>query len=348
MLGIDRRTLEVTWTLFLFAVVLMFIYKTGRTLVIFALALIFAHLLAPVVGFIERRLPRSVPRVATLGIVYVLLLGALVAVMIPLGSRISDEASSLARRLPDVLSGDPFANLPIPRAFEPLRPQLTAMLREKAADLGQQAVPLLSQAGGHILSGVSAIVTVVLIPILAFFFLKDGERMRDAIIGSFETRRREVVANIFADLHVLLGQYIRALVVLSITAFAFYWIFLAIMGGPYPVLLSGLAAVLEFIPAIGPLVAAAAIVIVAAFAGFPHMLALVLFLIVYRFFQDYVLSPYLMSSGVEIHPALVLFGVLAGEQLFGVPGMFFSVPVMAALRLIVVRTRARRAARSNQ
>jgi predicted PurR-regulated permease PerM len=342
MLGIDRRTLETAWTLFLFALLLIVIYETGRTLVIFALALIFAHLLAPVVGFMERRLPRSVPRVATLGMVYVVLLGALVAVMIPLGSRISEEASSLAGRLPQFLTRDPLANLPIPKAFEPLRPQLTSLLRARAGDFGQQAVPLLTQATGHILSGVGAIVTVILIPILAFFFLKDGAQMRDAIVDSFEPRRRELVAHIFADLHLLLGQYIRALVLLSLATFLFYSIALAIMGAPYPLLLSGLAAALEFIPVVGPLIAAASILIVAAFAGFPHMLALVLFLIVYRLFQDYVLSPYLMSSGVEIHPMLVLFGVLAGEQLFGIPGMFFSVPVMAALRLIVIRTRKHR------
>jgi predicted PurR-regulated permease PerM len=51
-----------------------------------------------------------------------------------------------------------------------------------------------------------------------------------------------------------------------------------------------------------------------------------------------------MSSGVKIHPMLVLFGVLAGEQIAGIPGMFFSVPAMAALRLIVVRLRRRRSA----
>ena len=64
---------------------------------------------------------------------------------------------------------------------------------------------------------------------------------------------------------------------------------------------------------------------------------ILIFLIVYRLFQDYVLSPYLLSSGVELHPLLVLFGVLAGEQVAGIPGMFFSVPVIAALRIIVVR-----------
>ena len=46
-----------------------------------------------------------------------------------------------------------------------------------------------------------------------------------------------------------------------------------------------------------------------------------------------------MSAGVEVHPLLVLFGVLAGEQIAGISGMFFSVPVMAALRILVVRMR---------
>jgi len=64
---------------------------------------------------------------------------------------------------------------------------------------------------------------------------------------------------------------------------------------------------------------------------------------VYRLFQDYVLSPYLLSSGVELHPLLVLFGVLAGERVAGIPGMFFSVPVIAALRIIIVRMRRRKA-----
>jgi predicted PurR-regulated permease PerM len=49
-----------------------------------------------------------------------------------------------------------------------------------------------------------------------------------------------------------------------------------------------------------------------------------------------------MSSGVEVHPLLVLFGVLAGEQVAGIPGMFFSVPVIATLRVIYVQARKAR------
>ena len=61
------------------------------------------------------------------------------------------------------------------------------------------------------------------------------------------------------------------------------------------------------------------------------------FLGAYRIFQDYVLSPHLMSAGMELHPLLVIFGVFAGEQIAGVSGAFLSVPVMAVLRMIYAR-----------
>jgi predicted PurR-regulated permease PerM len=74
--------------------------------------------------------------------------------------------------------------------------------------------------------------------------------------------------------------------------------------------------------------------------GSGGLLWVIIFWASFRVFQDYVLNPYLMSSGIEIHPLLVLFGVLAGDALAGVPGMFFSVPVLAILRHVFVRMRA--------
>ena len=81
------------------------------------------------------------------------------------------------------------------------------------------------------------------------------------------------------------------------------------------------------------------IIVVCALTAFPHVFWVVAFLVLYRLAQDYVLSPYLMSEGVELHPLLVIFGVLAGEQVGGVPGMFLSVPVLAILRVIFMRLR---------
>ena len=215
---------------------------------------------------------------------------------------------------------------------------------DRLTDLGQAIGPILTAAGTHIISGLGAILGVVLIPILAFFFLKDGHLIRTAIVDSFEGGQPELVDNIFSDIHLLLAQYIRALTLLSLATFTFYSIFLAATGAPFPVLLAGVAALLEFIPALGPLAAAVTIVIAALANGYAHIWVLVIFLGLYRIFLDYVVNPYLMSAGMELHPLLVLFGVLAGDQLLGIPGMFFSVPAMAALRLVIHRLRTPRRA----
>ncbi len=59
-------------------------------------------------------------------------------------------------------------------------------------------------------------------------------------------------------------------------------------------------------------------------------------------FQDYILSPHLMSKGVELHPLLVIFGVFAGGEIGGVAGVFLSIPVLALIRLLYHRLRKMR------
>ena len=113
----------------------------------------------------------------------------------------------------------------------------------------------------------------------------------------------------------------------------------SLIGVPYAFLLAVSAGLLEFVPFAGPLAAVAITLVVAVFSGYAHLLGLVIFIGLYRLFQDYVLNPYLMSAGVELHPVLVLFGVVAGEQMAGIPGMFFSVPLMAALRVVLIRVK---------
>jgi len=85
---------------------------------------------------------------------------------------------------------------------------------------------------------------------------------------------------------------------------------------------------------VGPLTGMVLSVAVATFSGYPNWGWMIVFLIVYRVFQDYVLSPWLLGSGVELHPILVLFGVLVGETVAGIPGLFLSVPAMAIIRII--------------
>lgn len=347
MLGIDLKTLRVVWTIGLFAAVVATAYAIRETLLVFVIAMFFAYMLSPIVDFVCARLPKRVGRPLALAIVYIALIGLLVAAGFSLGSRLVSETQSLATKLPDFFNNPEWVSkIKVPGLLIPMRDRVIASIQQPFRTGGKDWVPYLTSAGSKLVSGISVVFFVILVPILSLFFLKDGTEMRESLIKSLTNERQQALLDsILTDVHQLMGQYIRALVLLSMATFITYVIFLSATGASYIILLSGVAAALEFIPVVGPLTAGAVIIVVTGFTGYPHLLWFVIFWPCYRLFQDYILSPYLMSSGVEVHPLLVLFGVLAGEQLAGVPGMFFSVPVIATLRVIYVQARRSRAQR---
>lgn len=336
MLGMDARALRVVWTVFLFGLLLAFIYFIRETLLIFALAIFFAYMLSPIVGLVERYVAKR--RTLALTVVYVLLIGALVGIGFAVIPKIGEEATSLVTSLPKLVNGGAISRIPIPQWLDPVREQVIAAAKREASTLETSLLPFLQQAGTKILTGLSYVLPAILVPILAFFFLKDARDIRSNLIGAVEDREdRRTVKLIVDDVHAALRSYIKALVLLAIASFCAWSIFLSVLRYPYELLLAGLAGILEFIPVFGPAVALAIIVVVTLATGSGSVLWIMIFFACYRVFQDYILNPYLMSSGVEVHPLLVLFGVLAGERLAGVPGMFFSIPVIAILKVVYGR-----------
>jgi predicted PurR-regulated permease PerM len=341
VLGVDPKAARVAWTVFLLALLLATAYAVRETLAVFVIALLFAYLLMPLVGLVERITPRQVsPRIA-LGIVYLALIGVIVALALTLGSRLGDEANTLAMRLPDLVKNPEWMQkIPLPSWLEPARATMIQNVEDELSSGGQQLLPYIKGFGGQLVSGAKYALYLVLIPILAFFFLKDGAAIRDEfLVGLVEERRRPIVDNILEDINVLLGEYIRALVLLSIASFSGYGLFLAFTGAPYAVLLAGIAGLGEFMPVVGPAAAGLIILLVTGLSGYSHVLLFVVFALLFRMLQDYGLSPYLMGRGVQLNPMLMLFGVLAGDQIAGVLGIFLSVPVLAILRVIFVRLR---------
>ncbi len=340
--GLDNRALRAVWTVFVFGLLLAVVYYIRGVILLFAGAIFFAYILAPIVTIIERFFGGRRRNLA-LAVVYVLLIGLLVAIGFKLIPTIADEATSLARHLPALVTGGGLAKLPLPAFLEPVREKVIGILNTEAVHLQASVVPFLQEAGPRILSGLGAAVPVILIPILAFFFLKDARTIRRAVLDTIDGRRdRSLLDQILNDIHSLLRNYLRALVLLSIASFIAWVIFLGVMGYSYEFLLAGLAAIGEFIPVIGPAVVGVVMLLVCGISGSGSLLWIVIFWGCFRVFQDYVLNPYLMSSGVEVHPLLVLFAVLAGDAIGGIPGMFFAVPIIAILRVVLHRVRESR------
>jgi predicted PurR-regulated permease PerM len=344
MLGIDPRAARYAWTVFLVALAVATAYAVRETLVIFMIAVFFAYLIMPLVALVQRFTPRKISPNISLGIVYLILIGGIVALSVTVGSAIVDEANNLATRLPDLLKNRQWIDkLPLPSWLEPVRARISQTLQAELDNGGKDVLPYVKSLGGQIVSGARYLIYIVLIPILAFFFLKDGTKIRQDVVESLaDGERRSMIAEILDDINRLLGQYIRALVLLAVSSFIAHSVFLSVTGAQYGILLSGIAAIGEFLPVVGSAGSGAIILLVTGLSGYDHLAAFAIFWIVFRVFQDYVVSPYLMGKGVEMNPLLVLFGVLAGEQIAGVTGMFFSVPVIATLRVLFVRLKRAR------
>lgn len=339
MLGIEPRAIRITWSVLMTIGAAAFLYQARRTVLIFLLAVFFAYLLSPVVTFVNRFTSGRISRTLSLTIVYVLLIAMLVTVGTSVGMRASREAAAFINQMPDLAkSAHSISTVPLPPLLEPLRGKLFDLIQEQLETGIERALPMLRAAIGQLVTALSSIGFAILVPILSFFFLKDAAELRDSVLGLFaSTQQRDFFQGLLDDVHAMLAEYIRALFLLSVAVFVAFELFFQLMGVPYASLLATIAAVLEIIPVIGPLTAAVTACVVALISGYAGIGWMVLFFVIYRLFQDYVMQPFLLSSGVALHPLLIVFGALAGEQIAGIAGMVFSVPVLAALRLIWVR-----------
>lgn len=334
MFALDGRVFRATWTVLAALILAALLWLTRHVLLVMVLAVLFAYVVWPLVAGAEKLFRRTkYPRLAALAVVYPVLIATVAVGVAVLAPQIAEQAATLYGKVKGF--AETAGRARPGGALEAIRDQIVA----HAGDL----LPYAQKAGVEVLRYVSNLWLVILVPILAFFFLKDGEELTRAVEGWFERQEhRDLLREIFTDLHDLLAQYMRALILLSLLTFGSHALFFLSIGAPYALLLATLAGLLEFIPMVGPLSAAGVILLACWVAGYSHLLWIVVFLVAWRIVQDYVNMPWVLGSGVELHPLLVIFGILAGAEVAGVAGMFLSIPVLAAVR-VLVRRAARRA-----
>jgi predicted PurR-regulated permease PerM len=343
MLGFDPRAARSTWTAAMVVLLVWLVYLVRSTLFVFILAVLFAYLLSPLVNLLDRFLPTRT-RTPALALAYIIFIGVVVFVGIQIGTTVAKQAKAFEEDLPKRIAEFQKPNPNLPAAINSLKIEIIEKVRGQFSTGGADFLSTMAQAGVKFITVAGDLIYVVIIPILAFFFLKEGRAIRQHVLELLaDGPKRELADEVMADVHLLLAHYMRALVVLSLAAFTMYSIFFSIMGVPYGILLAVIAGILEFIPMIGPLTSAVLILLVSAISS-SHPLAVLIFLVAYRICQDYILSPHLMGQGVEVHPLLVLFGVFAGAEVAGIAGTFLSVPILALVRILYRRIVTRRLA----
>ena len=347
---IDKRTVSVLTTILLFAAVGAFIYGAGRVLIVFLLAILFAYLLEPLVSAVQRWHPvsRGSRGLAILE-VYVALCAGLAVLFFLTGPRIAQEAKMLVDALPGLFeklsSGQIAVQIGSKRGWSSTT---QFRLQQFLSDHSNVILGWVGALGTRAASAASNAVWIVLIPILAVFFLKDGRTFSEDILQMVDRRlQRQLLTGITDDLNEMMAHYIRMQLILSALSIVAYMGVLSLLRVPYALAIGFLAGMLEFIPVVGPLVGAAVILGVALLANYHHLLIVALFLATWRILQDYVTAPHLMGAKLQLHPLTVIFAVLVGAEIGGVIGVYLSIPIAAALRIVWKRWQRVYAAQPN-
>jgi predicted PurR-regulated permease PerM len=335
----DVRTVRVLATICAFAAIAAFVYGVRRTLVVILFAIFFAYLIEPLVLRIQNSpLGRHSRNLAILE-TYIACAIVITVLLLIFGPRLADDTRKLVQSMPSLLdkvtSGKIVWQLGSRHGWSY---DTQARLERLIASHRDDLMNFTSQIGSQFAQWLKNIIWIVLIPILAIFFLRDGRQMADSLIRNVdEGSQRRFLRDIAQDLDAMLASFIGAQLILAGISTVIYTSVFAMLRLPYALALGVAAGFMEFIPVVGPLVAAGVILGVAFLSAYPHLLLIALFLGMWRVVQDYVISPRVMGGKVELHPLAAIVAVLMGSELGGVLGVYLSIPIAATVRILWVR-----------
>lgn len=307
------------------------------------LAVFFAYLINPLVKLIRepfkaRNLGKFMPRPLAIAISYILVftvLGVGIAYITP---RIAVQAKTFATNVPTYTTSMQNSLTDFNRRLDRMRISDAAQTQ-----INEKINSFLSEAGTYLTTfvGVLALDLVlyapwfILVPILSFFFLKDAELFRVALLRFFPAGRwRGRVDLVILDVNNTLAAYARAQLISCVLIGTVCTIGFYILGNNYALLLGILAGIFEFVPLIGPLAIGVIATTVAGFESGSQAAWTGSFLAVFRIIHDYVTYPRIVREGIHLHPLAIILSVLAGEQVAGIKGVFIAIPIVSLATVI--------------
>ncbi len=314
-------------------------YQFRRILTPVVLALILAYVLNPAVSFLHRRL--RVPRTLAALVVLLVLLGLIALAPILIIPALVDQVRGLNLNIQEMLDAAiSFLKGPVVIAgftFETgqLYEQLSTSLQSVLSSVATSSVSLL-------LNVASGLAWFVLVLVLAFWFVKDAPYIRQKVMELAPVRYQRDMRLLIAEVLRVWQAFFQGQVILCLAVGAAVAVTMGIVGLPYALLMGLIAGVLELIPNVGPTLAAVPAILVALLRGSSYLpltpfwfavLVAGLYVLIQQV-ENNVLVPRIMGYSLNLHPLVVLLGVLMGASMAGVLGIFLAAPTLATLRVI--------------
>jgi predicted PurR-regulated permease PerM len=322
------------------AMVIWALYMLEGVILLLVLSIFFAYLIAPLVEFVHhpiwlrgRERKHFIPRTLAIGVVYLIIFGGLGLAVYLLLPQVGEQLTEIGRQAPTYSKNISDSTQKLERFYQ----RIPSPARESVKETVSETI---HTVGAYIQSTAVTTATfalgyapwLVLIPILAFFLLKDADSFRRTALQMLPRgRMRWRGDELFQDVNSTLAAYIRAQLIACLLIGVICTAGFMLIGVPYALVLGILAGFLEFIPLAGPLVIFVLAVTVSSFHSPGQALVVFIFLAVLRIVHDYVTYPRIIGQGIHLHPLAVILAILCGAELAGVAGIFLAIPVIAII-----------------
>ncbi len=328
------------------ALLLLALYFLGGTLIPFVVAFILAYLLDPfVTALVRLRIPRTVAILLLFaGVVVVMILFA--ALLLPV---IQAQAADLIESLPEY--GKKIETELIPFLERTFRIRLPATPREWARELYERlrlippqlfpgAAALVQWMFQNVATLVVTLVKIAIIPIVAFYLLKDFDRIKPHLLEYIPPGRRPDVVPVLRDMDRVFAGFFRGQFVLALALAVLYGVGLWIAGLNGAVVLGLITGFGNFIPYVG-FVVGITLSLVVALAQFHDLWHVGAVLVIYgigQVIEQMLLAPKILGGRVGLHPVAVILAILLGGNLFGFIGVVLAVPIAGMIRVLIRRS----------
>ncbi len=211
-----------------------------------------------------------------------------------------------------------------------------AKQKQLLSEAGNNLKPLLAQTLGTVLGTLSVI---VLLPVYIFLILFYKTLILNFLYEVFAEKNSKQVGMVLSQTKTaiqsyMIGLLLEAMIVAALNSFALF-----ILGVQYAILLGVIGAILNVLPYIGGIIAIALPIIIATITkdGYTTQVGILIAYLVIQFIDNNILVPRIVSSKVKINALVSLVIVLLGGAVWGLAGMFLSIPFIAVLKIIFDR-----------
>ncbi|MDV2582828.1 AI-2E family transporter [Alkalibacillus haloalkaliphilus] len=294
------------------------------------------YLTRPFVDFSSKYIPRPL----SVLLVFVAGLGIITGLVMVIAPELQRQFNNLVNTLPDLIEDANQMLLSIQASdwFSRISPEEDA-ITEFFEGLQQNIDDILSTIASQITHylGVVAniLISIIVVPFILFYLLKDGERLPKRILGFLPKRYQDDVGGILDEMDDALSSYIQGQIIVSCFVGVLVFIGYTIIDLRFALILAVVALFTNFIPFIGPWIGTIPGVIVGLLESPFQALLVIIIVVIIQQLESNLIAPQVMGKKLQIHPITIIFLLLFAGRFGGILAMIIAVPTYAVAKVIV-------------